>query len=63
MPDVREAQNLEKIELEECIELRKINPSVGFLRKLAILNLKFCKNLVSLPNTMMDLCLLSCGFC
>jgi len=55
MPDVREALKLEKIELEGCIKLRKINPSIGLLRKLVSLNLGNCKNLVSLPNTILDL--------
>ncbi|ESW06525.1 hypothetical protein PHAVU_010G055200 [Phaseolus vulgaris] len=55
MPDVRDALNLEKIELKGCIKLRKINPSIGLLKKLAFLNLGNCKNLVSLPHTILDL--------
>ncbi|KAK7382872.1 hypothetical protein VNO80_02004 [Phaseolus coccineus] len=55
MPDVREALNLEKIELKGCIKLPKINPSIGLLKKLAFLNLGNCKNLVSLPNTILGL--------
>jgi len=55
MPDVAEALNLESIHLEGCIQLRKINPSIGILRRLAILNLTDCKNLVSLPNTILGL--------
>ncbi|KOM50311.1 hypothetical protein LR48_Vigan08g113800 [Vigna angularis] len=45
MPDVAEALNLEGIELEGCIQLRKLSPSIGLLSKLTILNLKNCENL------------------
>ncbi|WVZ04465.1 hypothetical protein V8G54_025271, partial [Vigna mungo] len=55
MPEVTEALNLEVIDLERCIQLRKLSPSIGLLGKLTILNLKYCKNLVSLPNSMLDL--------
>ncbi|XP_022634387.1 TMV resistance protein N-like [Vigna radiata var. radiata] len=55
MPDVAEALNLEEIDLEGCIQLRKLSPSIGFLRKLTILNLENCKNLVSLPNSILGL--------
>ncbi|ESW06524.1 hypothetical protein PHAVU_010G055100 [Phaseolus vulgaris] len=55
MPDVRETLNLEKIELEKCIKLRKVHPSIGLLRKLAFLNLRICKNLMSLPNIILSL--------
>jgi len=60
MPDVGEALNLERIFLLRCIKLRKINPSIGLLRKLAILNLAHCKNLVRLPNTILGLTSLEC---
>jgi len=55
MPDVREALNIEKIKLKGCIKLPKINPSIGLLKKLSLLNLRNCKNLVSLPNTILGL--------
>ncbi|BAT90131.1 TMV resistance protein [Vigna angularis] len=55
MPDVAEALNLEGIELEGCIQLRKLSPSIGLLSKLTILNLKNCENLVSLPNSILGL--------
>jgi len=55
MPDVREALNLEIIELQGCIKLRKINPSIRLLKKVVVLNLENCKNLESLPNTILGL--------
>jgi len=55
MSDVREALNLERIYLEGCIKLEKLNPSIGLLRNLAILNLRNCKNFVSLSNTILGL--------
>ncbi|XP_017432943.1 disease resistance protein Roq1 isoform X2 [Vigna angularis] len=55
MPDVAEALNLEGIILEECIQLRKLSPSIGLLSKLTILSLRNCKNLVSLPNSILGL--------
>ncbi|XP_022633771.1 disease resistance protein TAO1-like [Vigna radiata var. radiata] len=55
MPDVAEAPNLEGILLEDCIQLRKLSPSIGLLSKLTILNLKGCKNLVGLPNSILGL--------
>ncbi|CAJ1978698.1 unnamed protein product [Sphenostylis stenocarpa] len=45
MPDVESAVNLEMLDLEGCIQLRIINPSIGLLRKLTFLNLKNCINL------------------
>ncbi|WVZ02557.1 hypothetical protein V8G54_023363 [Vigna mungo] len=55
MPDVAEALNLEGIDLEGCIKLRKLSPSIGLLSKLTTLNLKNCENLVSLPNSILCL--------
>ncbi|CAJ1978702.1 unnamed protein product [Sphenostylis stenocarpa] len=55
MPDLRDALNLERLALEGCIKLRKINPSLGLLRKLAVLNLTNCINLVSLPKSIFGL--------
>ncbi|XP_022634012.1 TMV resistance protein N isoform X2 [Vigna radiata var. radiata] len=53
MPDVAKALNLEEILLEDCIELRKLSPSISFLRKLTILSLRNCINLVSVPNNIL----------
>ncbi|KAL4597993.1 hypothetical protein ACB092_11G028500 [Castanea dentata] len=41
--------NLEKLVLEDCINLRSLHPSIGVCKQLSILNLKGCKNLRSLP--------------
>jgi len=55
MSDVRETLNLEKIKLIGRVKLKKIDPSIGLLRKLTFLNIKICKSLVSLPNTILGL--------
>ncbi|CAJ1978709.1 unnamed protein product [Sphenostylis stenocarpa] len=55
MPDLGDALNLEWLDLEGCIQLKKISPSIGLLRKLAVLNLKNCINLVSLPKNLLGL--------
>ncbi|ESW06516.1 hypothetical protein PHAVU_010G054500 [Phaseolus vulgaris] len=51
---VVEALKLEEIKLIGCIKLKKIDPSIGLLRKLTFLNLKNCKslgnNFTTLPN-------------
>ncbi|KAH1143004.1 hypothetical protein GLYMA_12G135600v4 [Glycine max] len=55
LPDLGEALNLEWLDLKGCIKLKKINPSIGLLRKLAYLNLKDCTSLVELPHFKEDL--------
>nr|XP_023885347.1 disease resistance-like protein DSC1 [Quercus suber] len=42
--------NLEKMVLKDCLNLREIHPSIGFLKRLILLDLKGCKNLKTLPN-------------
>ena len=49
-PDIIKVPNLESLVLEDCINLRKIHPSIGIHKKLTILNLYGCKNLTSLPS-------------
>ena len=49
-PDFTKIPILEKLVLEDCINLREIHPSVGVHKKLTLLNLKGCKNLRSLPG-------------
>ncbi|CAN6582555.1 unnamed protein product [Malus baccata var. baccata] len=49
-PDFTSIQNLKKLVLEGCTNLAKIHPSIAFLRRLRILNLKDCKSIMSLPN-------------
>ena len=41
---------LEKLVLEDCINLTGLHPSIGFHKNLTFLKLKDCKNLKSLPN-------------
>ncbi|RDX88609.1 TMV resistance protein N, partial [Mucuna pruriens] len=55
MPDFGEALNLEMLDLQGCMQLTKIYPSIGLLRKLTFLRLTDCKNLVSLPNSILGL--------
>ncbi|XP_022636912.1 disease resistance protein RML1B-like [Vigna radiata var. radiata] len=55
MPDVAEAQNLEWIILLGCVQLQKLNPSIGSLKKLVLLNLTYCEKLVILSNTILGL--------
>lgn len=55
MPDVADSLNLERINLEGCIQLQKHNPSIKSLRKLVLLNLRNCIKLVILPNTILGL--------
>ncbi len=49
-PDFNKFPILEKLVLEDCINLRGLHPSIGVHKKLTLLNLKGCKNLKSLPN-------------
>ena len=49
-PDFTKIPILEKLVLEDCINLREIHPSVGVHKKLNLINLKGCKNLRSLPG-------------
>ena len=41
---------LEKLVLEDCINLLGVHPSIGVHKKLKVLSLKGCKNLKSLPS-------------
>jgi Leucine-rich repeat (LRR) protein len=49
-PDFNKFPILEKLVLEDCINLRGLHPSIGVHKKLTFLKLKDCKNLKSLPN-------------
>jgi len=53
--DFGQFPNLEWLNLEECINLVELDPSIGLLRKLVYLNVKNCKNLVSIPNNIFRL--------
>ncbi|XP_040371413.1 disease resistance protein RPV1 isoform X2 [Rosa chinensis] len=49
-PDLAGVQNLESLDLEGCENLLRVHQSLGFLKKLIVLNLKDCKSLESLPS-------------
>ncbi|KAL0008053.1 hypothetical protein SO802_009555 [Lithocarpus litseifolius] len=49
-PDITEALVLEKLDLENCINLCEIHPSISVHKNLTLLNLKGCKNLRRLPS-------------
>ncbi|MED6170035.1 hypothetical protein PIB30_026748 [Stylosanthes scabra] len=50
IPNLSQAPNLEHLNLEGCVKLVHLHPSIGSLEKLRFLNLKNCKNLVNIPN-------------
>ncbi|XP_050261973.1 disease resistance protein RUN1-like [Quercus robur] len=49
-PDINNVPNLKSLVLQNCINLRRIHPSIGIHKKLTILDLSGCKNLTSLPS-------------
>ncbi|KAM1481888.1 hypothetical protein EV1_033733 [Malus domestica] len=49
-PDFTGIKNLKELVLEGCTNLIKIHSSIGFLRRLRLLNLKDCKSIKNLPN-------------
>ena len=53
IPDVSSAPNLETLEFSGCVNLIKIDESVGFLGKLRILDLISCQMLKTLPSLML----------
>ncbi|KAL5055145.1 hypothetical protein RYX36_035827, partial [Vicia faba] len=55
MSDFGEVPNLERLNLEGCIKLEQLDPSIEFLRKLVSLNLKDCQNLKNIPNNIFGL--------
>ena len=56
-PDIIKVPNLESLDLEDCINLRRIHPSIGIHKELTILNLRGCNNLTSLPSKFEIKCL------
>nr|XP_009781508.1 PREDICTED: TMV resistance protein N-like [Nicotiana sylvestris]XP_016448320.1 PREDICTED: TMV resistance protein N-like [Nicotiana tabacum] len=52
-PDFSRTPNLERLILEDCTSLVEINFSVGDLKSLVLLNLRNCKNLKSLPKSIL----------
>ncbi|CAN6555716.1 unnamed protein product [Malus baccata var. baccata] len=49
-PDFNGFPNLEMLDLWDCKNLVEIHPSVAFLKKLKILNLRGCESIKSLPS-------------
>ncbi|TQE04824.1 hypothetical protein C1H46_009538 [Malus baccata] len=49
-PDFSNLPNLEELRLEWCKSLSEIHPSIGHLKKLSLVNLTGCQNLISLPG-------------
>ena len=61
-----EVPNLERLVLDDCINLRRIHPSIGIHKKLTYLHISGCKNLTSLPSKfemecLTDIWLLQCS--
>ncbi|GJU42647.1 NB-ARC domains-containing protein [Tanacetum coccineum] len=51
-PDFSEVTNLEELNLEGCVNLVTVHPSIGMLKKLVVLNLRDCKRLQNFPSRM-----------
>ncbi|TQD82428.1 hypothetical protein C1H46_032022 [Malus baccata] len=49
-PDFSQVPNLEELILEKCDNLFEIHPSIGHLKRLSLVNLTWCRNLISLPR-------------
>ncbi|XP_075648064.1 TMV resistance protein N-like [Castanea sativa] len=62
-PDNINLPNLKSLVLKDCINLRRIHPSIGIHKKLTILNLYGCKNLTSLPSKFEIECLTELNLC
>nr|WIL60063.1 nodulation protein [Melilotus officinalis] len=50
IPDLSWCLRLEKIDLENCINLTRIHESISSLTTLRDLNLTYCKNIIELPS-------------
>jgi Leucine-rich repeat (LRR) protein len=49
-PDISNMPNLEELILNDCTNLKKVHPSIGFLFKLTSLRISGCSKLKSLPG-------------
>ncbi|TQE04829.1 hypothetical protein C1H46_009543 [Malus baccata] len=49
-PDLSNLPSLEELILKWCESLSEIHPSIGHLKKLSLVNLTGCENLISLPG-------------
>ncbi|GJU78753.1 NB-ARC domains-containing protein [Tanacetum coccineum] len=50
-PDFSEITNLEELDLEGCVNMVTIHPSIGMLKRLVILNMRDCGRARSFPST------------
>ncbi|XP_058730509.1 disease resistance protein RUN1-like isoform X2 [Vicia villosa] len=50
MQDFGHVTNLERLNLEGCVKLVELDPSIGLAKKLVFLNLKNCTSLICIPN-------------
>ncbi|PWA37350.1 NB-ARC domains-containing protein [Artemisia annua] len=48
-PDFTEIRNLEELNLEGCVNLVEVHPSIGMLKRLVVLNMRNCKRFESFP--------------
>ncbi|PWA76345.1 NB-ARC domains-containing protein [Artemisia annua] len=49
-PDFSEITSLEELDLEGCVNLVTVHPSVGMLKRLVVLNMRDCRRARSFPN-------------
>ncbi|GJY89191.1 NB-ARC domains-containing protein, partial [Tanacetum coccineum] len=49
-PDFSEITNLEELDLEGCVNLVTIHPSIGMLKRLVVLNMRDCRRARSFPS-------------
>ncbi|KAF8019158.1 hypothetical protein BT93_H3904 [Corymbia citriodora subsp. variegata] len=54
-PDISAHENLEQLILEGCTGLVQVDRSIGELKHLVLLNLKYCEKLQALPDEMEEL--------
>jgi hypothetical protein len=54
-PDFSQVPQLEILILEGCTSLVKVHESIGYLKRLVLLNLERCKNLENLPSSISNL--------
>ncbi|KAF3432455.1 hypothetical protein FNV43_RR27195 [Rhamnella rubrinervis] len=63
-PDFTGVPNLERLVLESCTNLLEVHPSISSLKRLTLLNLKYCFRLRSLPSKIetesLEILILSC---
>ncbi|GKF32889.1 NB-ARC domains-containing protein, partial [Tanacetum coccineum] len=49
-PDFSEITNLEELDLEGCVNMVTVHPSIGMLKRLVMLNLRDCERLQNFPS-------------